>query len=302
MNVIIPKTIADANFISSNISEPDTGEAFWLAATAYTLGQEVIRPNHMKYKNILAGTDAGLPENTPTRWKESGITNKWAAVDNIRNTQSARADSLVMRFAFSELIDSIGVVGLEGTDIKIELFLSGSSIYSYTQTLYKRNSINWFDWAFKPLRKIKSVVRLDLPIVANSEIVITVNNQGSIAKCGGVVIGKKQYIGKITYSSSGSALNFSTYDRNFDGTISTLIQRPSKPTVNAALQVEKAYVDDLLFAQTQLNAVPTIYTGLDDLNIDSYFELFLIMGIYKRFEIDATYPSHAVIQLELEEF
>ena len=303
MYVILPVSITDANFTYSNIVEPDTsiGEAFWVAATSYTLGQEVIRPNHKKYKNILAGVDAGLPENTPARWTESGVSNKWAAADTLRNTQSSNAETLVMKFLPAELIDSIGLGGLYGTDVNITVNVSGSPIYSYSQSLFKRNPIDWYGWFFSEFRQLESIVRIDLPIYANSEIVITITNIGQQAKCGAVVFGKKHYIGDIQYSSSGDDLNFSKFDRAFDGT-AMLIQRRSIPTVDASLIVNKTFCDDIRSIKKKLNAVPTVWTGINDSNIDDYFELFLIFGIYKQFSINATFPTAAEITLKLEEY
>jgi hypothetical protein len=306
MNVILPIAINDSNFSYSNIAEPDlsSGEASWFASTSYVLGQEVVRPNHKKYKNTLAGADAGLPEipQTPQRWTETGVSNKWAAADNLRNTQSARCDVLIMKFTPAQLFDSIGVVGIEGNDINITVNFSGATIYSYSQSLFIRTARNWFDWAFKRFRTLNAIVRLDLPVAANAEIVVTINNVGGVAKCGGVIFGKKQYIGKIEYASSGNSLNFSKFDRDFDSSISVLIPRESKPTVDGVLSIEKEYLDDLIYAKKLLNASPTIWTGLDDDNISSYFQLFLIMGIYKNFDINALHPTHAKITLQLEEF
>jgi hypothetical protein len=303
MNVILPVAITDTNFTYSNIAEPDTGEAFWLAATSYTLGQEVIRPNHKKYKNTLAGADAGLPEvpQTPQRWTESGVSNKWAAADTLRNTQSMKNNVLVMKFMPAELIDSIGLGGIFGTDINITVNVLGSPVYSYSQSLFKRNPVDWYAWFFSDFRQLESVVRLDLPIYANSEIVITITNTGQQAKCGAVVFGKKHYIGDIKYGSSGDDLNFSKFDRTFDGT-AQILQRRSIPTVEASLTISKSYCDDLRNIKKTLNAIPTVWTGMNDSNIDDYFELFLIFGIYKQFSINAALPSHAEISLKLEEY
>jgi hypothetical protein len=303
MNVIIPVTITDSIFTYSNITEPDAtyGEAMWNAATSYVLAYEVVRPNHKKYKNILAGVDAGIPESTPTRWTESGVSNFWAVADTLRNTQSQKADSLVLKFTPVEFVNSIGIGGILGTSITIQVNVLGSEVYSYTQSLFKRNPIEWYSWFFDEFRQLESVVRLDLPIYANSEIVITILNPGATAKCGAVIFGKKQYLGTIKYGSSNDDLNFSKFDRAFDGT-ATLLQRRSIPVVDAVLSVPKTYLDNIRGVKKDLNAVVTVWTGLEDDNIDDYFELFLIFGIYKQFKIDAAYPTHADITLKLEEF
>lgn len=301
MNVIKPVTILDSNFTYSNVPEPDTGEALWVAATSYTLGQEVIRnTTHRKYKNILAGIDAGLPEVTPTRWTESGVTNKWAVLDTIRNTQSTRLDNLTVKLMNSELIDAIGIVGISGQSINVNVVSNGQVVYDYTQSLFKRTTSTWYQWAFSQFRQLESVVRLDLPIYANAEVTITIYNQGELAKCGGIIIGRKVYIGDITYASSGDDLNFSTFNRALDGT-STLVPRRSVPTVDGELIVGKENVDIIRNVKKSLNGVATIWTGLNDDNINDFFELFLIYGLFKQFSIKPE-SSHAKIILKLEEF
>lgn len=302
MNVIKPTPLADSNFTYSDVLEPDTGEVLWVAGANYTLSTEVIRPTtHRKYKNILAGIDAGLPENTPLRWVESGVTNKWAAIDLLRNTQSMRANVLTMKFTLTEFVDSAGIIGLVGQSFNIKVVSRGVQVYDYSQSLYKRAARTWYNWFFGQLQQIESAVRLDLPIYANPEITLTIYNEGGIAKCGGIVLGRKVYIGNIEYGSSGDDLNFSKFDRAFDGT-SLLLQRRSVPTVDGGLSVAKANVDIIRNLKKTLNAVPTIWTGMEDENIDDYFELFLIYGIYKKFSINAEHPTHAKITLQLEEF
>ena len=306
MNAIKPITLADSNFTYSDVFEPDTGEVLWVAATSYILGQEVIRlTTHRKYKNILAGIDAGLPENTPLRWVESGVTNKWAAIDLLRNTQSMRANVLTMKFTLTEFVDSAGIIGLVGQSFNIKVVSRGVQVYDYSQSLYKRAARTWYNWFFGQLQQIESAVRLDLPIYANTEITITVYNEGGIAKCGGIVLGRKVYIGNIEHGSSGDDLNFSEFERAFDGTFagsSKLIQRRSIPTVDGGLSVAKENVVIIRNLKKSLNAVPTIWTGMEDKNIDDYFELFLIYGIYRKFSINAEHPTHAKITLQLEEF
>ena len=80
MRVVAPLTITDAVLISSSASETDY--AAWNAGTSYTLGQRVIRTTtHKVYENLIAGTNANLPENDSTRWLDCGATNRWKMFD-----------------------------------------------------------------------------------------------------------------------------------------------------------------------------------------------------------------------------
>jgi hypothetical protein len=81
MYVIKPNPINDAALVSSTV--PETDHPAWNPATSYTVGDRVIRATtHKVYEAILAGANAGLPENTPARWVAVGSTNRWRMLDS----------------------------------------------------------------------------------------------------------------------------------------------------------------------------------------------------------------------------
>ena len=85
-------------------------------------------------------------------------------------------------------------------------------------------------------------------------------------------------------------------------TMTTLVPRRSIPVTTQTCLIEKQYVTDLLDARTRLNAVPAVWSGLDDRGSSDWFEAFLIAGIYKQFTLDTRYSaSHALVTLKLEE-
>jgi hypothetical protein len=104
----------------------------------------------------------------------------------------------------------------------------------------------------------------------------------------------------VQYNAVSEEQNFSRIEREFDGT-AVLVQRRSIPKINAQLFADKTLTNKIRAARTELNAVPTVWSGLDDLSTDDYFDALLILGIYKRFEIDVAYPNQTLINLELEE-
>ena len=317
MKVITPLFVATTTSVaaaqpyltSSTVAEPDTtrspAEATWVAATSYTVGQQVIRATtHMIYENILAGVNATLPETdaalaTPTRWVRKGATNRYAMLDTIRNTKTTTASPLTVVLTPGVRIDAIGLVGIVADSVTISMTSGGPTVYTVTRNLSTREILNWYDYFFDPFTTAPSVAYFNLPPYTNGIVTITLTGTGSVS-LGAVVIGSQTYVGSMQYNAESEELNFSRIDRLFDGTAS-LLQRRSIPTVNGTIFSEKNNTNRIRALRTKLNAVPAFWSGLDDLNTDAYFEALLIVGIYKKFKINIDSPSHTIVDLLIEE-
>ena len=307
MIVITPltKTLAEAQAIltSSTVAEPDAsmGEVAWNAATNYALGQVVVRTTtHKKYENILAGIDAGLPENTPTRWLDRGPSNKYAMFDTLRNTKTRAPSPLSVTLTPNKRIDAIGVFGIEAETITITMMNGTEQVYSVTQNLNTRNVANWFGYFFEPFSNIPSLAKFDLPPYTGGVLTVTFASNTGMVACGALIVGNQTYVGAVQYSAVSEELNFSRIDRAFDGT-ALLTQRRSIPKVNAKIYAKKNNTNKIRALRTSLNAVPAVWSGLDDLNTDDYFEALLILGIYKQFVVDIAYLDYTLVNLEIEE-
>ena len=85
--LIKPTAVTDAALTSCAVAEPDTGEAVWNAATAYTVGQEAIRPTlHKTYRRKVAGAGTTDPSADPTNWWEISVQPAVPLVDVATNT------------------------------------------------------------------------------------------------------------------------------------------------------------------------------------------------------------------------
>jgi hypothetical protein len=298
------------DMVTSSVAEPDLTttppEALWVAATNYALDDIVIRTTtHKKYQNIQAGVDATLPEDdaaldTPTRWIEIGSTNRYAMFDTLRNTQTITTSPLSVILTAGRRIDSIGVLAMEADSITISMVNAGVEVYSFTQNLNTRVTLGWYDYFYGEFSNIPSIVKFDLPPYTDGEVMVTITSTTGMVACGAVVIGNQTYLGEIQYNAVSEEQNFSRIEREFDGT-AVLLQRRSIPKINAQLFAEKPLTNRIRAARTELNAVPTVWSGLDDASTDDYFDALLILGIYKRFEIDVAHPNQTLINLELEE-
>lgn len=300
MRVITPLAITDARLTSSTIAEPDTGETVWNAATAYVLGNIVIRTNtHKKYENILAGTDAGVPENTPLRWVEVGSTNKWAMFDTLRNTQSIKTGPVTVVLTPNERIDSIGLLSVDADSVSIVITNGMETVYSFIQTLDTREVLDWYDYYFEPFSKIPNIVRFDIPPYTGAVITITFTSVSPV-KVGAIVLGNQTYLGRATMGVLSEEVNFSRIEREVTGE-SILLQRRSIPKITVQAVADKTLINKIRSTRSDLNAMPAVWSGLDDKIDNQYFETVLLLGVYKRFEVVLNNANMIDINLEVEE-
>ncbi len=300
MRVIPPLAITSSRLTSSTAAEPGPGEVAWNAATPYTVGQQVyLASNHTRYERLVAGTTAASPDTDPTNWADIGPTNRFAMFDLLRNTGTVSASPLIVEITPGQRVDALGLVGLVADSVTVEMESGGEVVYSRTINLSTRATTSWYDY-FHGVFSFRSAVALfDLPPFAAGVITATFTRSGGDVTVGGLMVGTAVFLGNTQYSAESDALNFSVVERDAFGN-SRLIPRRTVPKTNQTLYCEKARVNKVIKVREDLNAVPALWSGLDDAT-DGYFEALLIVGYYRRFTISLDHPDIAVIGLELEE-
>jgi hypothetical protein len=300
MKVIPPLEITDARLVSSNTAEPGTGETAWVEATTYVLGQRVVRSTtHSIYENVLAGANSGLPENTPTRWLLVGPTNRGAMFDLLRNSQTVAASPLTVQLSPGRRINSLALLGVEAGSATVSMTVGGEVVYSVTRNMSRRTTTTWSEYFYGEFIFKPNLILFDLPLFSNSTVTITLTSTTGSVKCGACVIGTAVDIGSAEYTAESDALNFSKIDRDTFGN-AVLIPRRSVPKTQQTLFLDKEGVNKVIDVREKLNAVPAVWSGLDD-DQDGYFDALLILGIYKQFTVNLAYPDYAKVTLQLEE-
>ena len=306
MKVIPPITITNSKFTSSTVAEPDLTagrvEALWSAATNYTVGTRVIRATtHKTYENLIAGVDAGLPESTPARWLEVGSTNKWAMFDLYRNSQTVGVSPMKIVVSPQERVDSVAILGVSAQSALIEMKIGAVVQYTKTVNLSYRNTVSWYTYYFSKFSTKPSIILTDLPPLSGATIEITLSNGalGGDVKCGSCVIGTGVYLGSAALNAESEALNFSLVERDNQGNTNLVVRRSINKTTQQTL-LPRANVSKVIETRTALNAVPAVWSGIDDSTNDCY-EALLILGIYKQFTINLAYADSATVNIQLEE-
>lgn len=305
MIVTVPLAVDSSVLVSSTVPEPDasSGEVAWSSGVSYAAGNTVVRSTtHRRYKRLApGGVDAALPENAPSLWADAGPTNRYAMFERDRNTQTIHGNTLTVQLAVNQRVDTLGLLGLRASYARVVQTSAGTTLLDRTYGLLRRDTRNWSDYFFGGFKQLKNLLRRDLVPVASSVITVTLTNASEPVRIAGLVVNKAVYIGRVLSDAESDARNFSEIERdNFGGVV--LRRQRSVPNGAYTVIVEKSRVDELLeLRDEQLNGVPALWSGLDDLQTHGYFGMGLIYGIYTRFKINARHPGHAVVTLTLEE-
>lgn len=293
--------LTSGTFGSSSIAEPDAsvGEVVWNPVTAYVTGNVcILTSTHRRYKRTIAGTTATSPNLDATNWTDDGPTNRWALFDLNRNVKSTATGPLTIVVAPGKRIDSLGLFGLRANTVRVQVMVGDVVYFDKTTTTLLRNTTTWTEYLFGAFRYSPSIVQFDIPPVSNCTVVITLT--GGTVTCSSLVMGMGIYLGRPQYSATNSALNFSKVDRDAFGN-ATLVARRSIPKIDVKTELPRANVDSVRDVRRDLNAVVAMWSGLDDLTTEDYFESLLIVGIYKEFTISIDYVDQASVTLQVEE-
>jgi hypothetical protein len=300
MLVIPPITIGDLQLISSTVSEPDAGETAWDAATAYAIGDKAILVStHRVYQRLVAGTTATSPDQDSENWSDIGATNKWAMFDLLRSAGTTGPTPLTVIIAPGQRVNALALVGLDADEVTIEMVSGGATVYSVTEDLNLREVTTWSDYFFEPFSFRQTMIRLDLPAFSGAQITVSISKAAGDVTCGGLIVGKSVELGETVQNPVSDVLNFSTIDRDIFGN-AILVQRRNVPKTTQTAICDRAAVDKIRAVRDELNAVPAVWSWLDDETSDA-FESGVICGVYKSFSITFDQPFTATIQLEIEE-
>ena len=294
---------------STTPPEIDTGhwddvgphEVLWDAATNYVIDQQAIRSTtHRRYRCVISGVDAGVPESTPNRWQDIGPTNRWAVHDQGRNLQTVSLEPVTIVIEPGQRINSFALLGVQAKTVTVTMTVGGVTVYTHTKWLSGRNTKTWSQYFFGLFEYLPTLLLTDLPPHAGARITVVLDNGPLPARISALVAGNSVFLGITQYNAKSDSLNFSKIERDEFGN-SLLIPRRTVPKTQQSLVLEKQLVNTVRKARADLNAIPALWSWLDDKTEDGYFDAGLVFGIYKQFEIDLAYPNNALINLEVEE-
>ena len=201
MNILIPLTITDGMLSSCSVAEPAADETVWVSGGSYAIGDRRIRiGTHRIYECVLAVSGSStLPEDDATHWLDAGPTARWAAMDQYVNTQTASTGSVsfVLRPGF---FDAVALYGLTGVNLSVTVqdAPGGTTVYSKS-ILLQEDPLDYWDWAFGPVRSLTKWFAKGLTPYADPVLTITVTAPAGEAVGIGMIV-----VGSLTPMVDGS--------------------------------------------------------------------------------------------------
>lgn len=296
--VLNPIAITGAMITASAVAEPDTtrGEAAWVAATSYVVGNEVILAStHRVYTALAAGVDAGSPDVTPLRWADTRPTNKFAAFDLYKSTQIRKTGTITMTVK-PGIISDMAFYGLEGDTLRVIAKQASTLAVYYDETFslsdYLSGDLMW-EFYFGVSRQQD---RLDImglyPQDAQVEITLTVSPTTGDAAIGIWALGQFEDLGLPQYGFKVQFVDYSRITTDAYGNVSITRGLNAKnlngECVNLDLVTAKAAVDVV----QRLLGTPCAVVMSSNVNFD-YLSTFGLLDA----EFIAAGPSHGTLSL-----
>lgn len=299
------KSIQTSNTGHAPASSPlwwaKTGDTYQLysGAATYALGETVIDAvNHYVYESKAAG-NIGHALTDVTYWLCTGRTNRWAMFELKSNQRTRSPLSLTLVVTPGERCNTIALGNIVANIVDLSVSSGGVVTYTDTSDLNTREAFNYYDYCFKPFSTQSTLIRFDLPPHTNAVITVTLTATEGDVELGAFAIGTYNYIGGVQYNAEDDAKNYSTVERNFDGSISNMVPRLSVPSMTETLSVDKVLVNSIRKLRTQLNGQVAVWSGLDD-DSDGYFDSLFSIGFFTQFKFNLANPENAEIALAVE--
>ncbi|MFZ9959368.1 MAG: hypothetical protein ACO3GP_03160 [Candidatus Limnocylindrus sp.] len=298
MRVIDPVTITDAMLVSSTISEPDTGEVAWNAATAYVVDDIVYRASlHRRYRRLVDGTTSTAPENDSTNWAYIGGTNKWAMFDDTSARSIETSSPLTVVFEPGQ-INSMAILGIAGDTLEITITDGdgGPTVYSRTIDLDTSVVADWYAYFFEPFSTRQVVVLTDIPPYPDSRVTVTLTGTGdvSIANC---IVGTVYDLGVTVYGVNAGIRDYSRKTTDETTGVVTLVRRRFAKTLRARYYVTEGAINAVHTRLESLRATPCVWLGgTDTTDIDP----LTVFGYLKDFNLELQQANASYYSLEIE--
>jgi hypothetical protein len=292
MLVIRPLALTPAMVTASNAGAADPN---YSPATSYTLGQRAYLPDDgITYECVQAPALDQYPPTSPLYWMRAEPSNRWAMWDAEISTATQVAGNLTATIAVPGRFNGAGFFGLAGDSISlVQKSAGGATLWSATTAL-KSNPSGWSSYFFEPRTQVRAAVFVDLVPSVGSTLEITI--AGSSTACAAVVLGNTFDLGAAQYGASSSLISYSRKETSSSG-VQTLRKGRSSKRASITLEQPRAQYNAASAVLEALDAVPAVYIGVPE---SGDYEPLTILGFYRDFQVEVSYPNHHICSLEIE--
>jgi hypothetical protein len=254
--------------------------------------------NHNLYQALTDHTNEPLSDTT--NWKYIGKTNRFRLFDYTRNNRTSVPLEFTVVFAPGKRIDSICLDGIQANSytVTVTSVLGGGTVFTSTGSLNTRIVRTWYEHLTVPFTTQKSLNFFNIPPYTDCVVTVTLTATSGNAELAALGVGRFVEMGRTQYGAVSDILNFSSVERDEDGN-AIMTKRRNIPKSRQTVFCEKTDVDKIMETRDLLNAEPAFWYGIDDAT-DGYFESVSMLGFYRDFNINVSYPENAVVSFELE--
>jgi hypothetical protein len=255
--------------------------------------------NHDLYESLVVGNTGNALSDT-TKWKYIGKTNRFRLFDYSRNNRTSVPLEFTVVFAPGKRIDSICLDGIlaNSYSLSVSSAAGGGVVYTSSGSLNTRIVRTWYEHLTVPFTKQPSLFFFDVPPFSDCVVTLTLTSTSGNAELAALGVGRFVYLGKTQYGAVSDILNFSTVERDSDGN-AIMTKRRNIPKSRQTVFSDKGDVDKIMETRDLLNAETAFWYGIDDAT-DGYFESVSMLGFYRDFQINVSFPENAVVTFELE--
>lgn len=296
MKIVKPVDFQDSMLISTTATNID---ADWSSATTYAIG-DVVTYGSKRYESLQNTNLDKIPTSSPTWWLSLGADNRHAMFDNIVGTSTAATTSLEVVFKPSSVIDTVALINVVADIVTIEVTngLGGPVVYTETAGLSGATIVSWYDYFFiDPLLKRTQIIFSNIPPYLNAYVKLTFTaSPGSaifVALCS---FGSLYQVGQTEYGVTAGIVDYSIKQTNEFGDV-TFLERPYSKRMSANVFVPNSEINRVQNLLYSVRAKPSIWIASDD---PTYEEPLVIFGFYKEFSTTISYPSYAMLNLDIE--
>lgn len=305
MKIIQPEYTNDVTLLSSNVIEDDylsydETATYGVGNADGDDGNTVIFVDdnvHWVVRSLVASNTGNTPtgEVSDTNWVKVSETNRWKMFDLKTTSQTVNNNIIDITLAAVNQVDAIALLNIDAANVSIYAEdLNGDEIYSETRSLVSTEGVyDAYTYFFSPIVRETDIVFLDLIPHALSSYKVTLTSDGDEVKCGTCLVGKQIDFGETLFGMELGINDYSIKKADEFGDF-VITERSFSKTMDLSARMEKGLTNVVANTLNSLRATPIVYIGDDD-----YASSF-IYGFYKSYKVIVDYPTHSLINIEVE--
>lgn len=231
-----------------------------------------------------------------TNWVDIGPSNKEAMFDNKISTQTDQAgsDPLIVEIEPLAIINTVGLVNANGINATIEVYEGATQTFEQTIPLSSRYVDNWYDYFTLPFDTLSIATFTGVPAYQTSNIRITVD--GELAAIGHCTFGRSVEIGEVEHGATSGIIDYSRKETDEYGD-TLLVERGFADESSFQVVVFKENLNKVKRLLRDIRATPVLWIASDDAE---YNEVVNVFGWYRTHSIAISYPTFAMLDIEIE--